>query len=79
LRLNVVRPVETRYYESHLAIDLSIDGPLTATVNAIDRVEHGITRHSEIAELSASQRQIPLVACDQRSHAAACPCARPAR
>ena len=47
-----------------LAVDLSIDGPVTATVYAIDRVEHGITRHSEIAELSASQRQIPVVAFD---------------
>ena len=34
------------------------------TVYATDRVEHGITRHSEIAELSASQRQIPVVAFD---------------
>ena len=47
-----------------LAVDLSIDGPLTATVYAIDRVEHGIKGHSEIAELSASQRQIPVVAFD---------------
>ena len=47
-----------------LAVDLSIDGPVTATVYAIDRVKHGITRHSEIAELSASQRQIPVVAFD---------------
>ena len=47
-----------------LAVDLSIDGPATATVYAIDRVENGITRHSEIAELSASQRQIPVVAFD---------------
>jgi hypothetical protein len=45
-----------------LAVDLSIDGPVTATVFAIDRVQHGITRHSEIAELSASQRPIPVVA-----------------
>jgi hypothetical protein len=47
-----------------LAVDLSIDGPVTATVYAIDRVEHGITRHSELAELSASRRQIPVVAFD---------------
>ena len=47
-----------------LAVDLSIDGPVTATVYAIDRVEQGITRHSEIAELSASQRQVPVVAFD---------------
>ena len=47
-----------------LAVDLSIDGPVTAIVYAIDRVEHGITRHGEIAELSASERQIPVVAFD---------------
>ena len=47
-----------------LAVDLNIDGPVTATVYAIDRVEHGITRHSEIAELSASQRHLPVVAFD---------------
>ncbi len=47
-----------------LAVDLSIDGPVTATVYAIDRVEQGIRRHSEIGELSASQRQVPVVAFD---------------
>jgi hypothetical protein len=47
-----------------LVVDLSIDGPVTATVYAIDRVEHGITRHSELAELSASRSQIPVVAFD---------------
>jgi hypothetical protein len=45
-----------------LAVDLSIDGPVTATVYAIDRVEHEIKRHHEIAELGLSQRQIPVVA-----------------
>jgi hypothetical protein len=34
------------------AVDLRIDGPLTATAYAIDRIEHGITRHADIAELS---------------------------
>ena len=47
-----------------LAVDVSIDSPVTLTVYAIDRVEHGITRHSQLAELSASQRQIPVVAFD---------------
>jgi hypothetical protein len=47
-----------------LAVDLNIDGPVTATVYAIDRVEQGIKRHSEIAELSASQQQVPVVAFD---------------
>jgi hypothetical protein len=47
-----------------LAVDLSIGGPVTATVYAIDRVEHEITRHHEIAELGLCQRQIPVVAFD---------------
>jgi hypothetical protein len=47
-----------------LAVDLSIGGPVTATIYAIDRVEHVITRHHEIAELSLSRRQIPVVAFD---------------
>ena len=47
-----------------LAVDLSIDGAVTATAYAIDRIEHGIKRHSEIAELSAGERQIPAVAFD---------------
>jgi hypothetical protein len=47
-----------------LAVDLSIDGAVTATVYAIDRVEHGIRRHGEIAELSTGERQIPVVAFD---------------
>jgi hypothetical protein len=51
-----------------LAVDLSIDGPVTATVYAIDRVEHGITRHSELAELSASRRQIPVLARRRPGH-----------
>ena len=47
-----------------LAVDLSVGGPVTATVYAIDRVEHVITRHHEIAELSLSRTQIPVVAFD---------------
>ena len=47
-----------------LALDLRVDGPVTATVYAIDRVEHGIARHAEIAELSESRGQIPVVRFD---------------
>ena len=44
-----------------LAVDLRIDGALTATAYAIDRIEHGITRHAEIAELSEMEGEIPVV------------------
>jgi len=44
-----------------LAVDLRIDGPVTATVYAVDRVELGIARHAEIAELSERLGEIPVV------------------
>ena len=47
-----------------LAVDLRVDGPVTATVYAIDRVEQGIARHAEIAELSESLGEIPVVPFD---------------
>jgi hypothetical protein len=47
-----------------LAVDLRIDGPLTATAYAIDRIEHGITRHAEIAELSETGGEIPVIPFD---------------
>lgn len=47
-----------------LAVDLRVDGPVTATVYAIDRVEHGIARHADIAELSESLGEIPVVPFD---------------
>ncbi|HKN44945.1 MAG TPA: hypothetical protein VJW23_13580 [Propionibacteriaceae bacterium] len=47
-----------------LAVDLRIDGPLTATAYAVDRVEHGITRHADIAELSEIHGEIPVVPFD---------------
>lgn len=47
-----------------LAVDLRVDGPVTATVYAVDRVEHGIARHAEIAELSESLGEIPVVPFD---------------
>jgi hypothetical protein len=37
---------------------------VTATVYAIDRVEHGIARHAEIAELSEILGEIPVVPFD---------------
>jgi hypothetical protein len=47
-----------------LAVDLRIDGTLTATAYAIDRIEHGITRHDEIPELSKMHGEIPVVPFD---------------
>jgi hypothetical protein len=44
-----------------LAIDLKVDGPTTATVYAIDRAEHGISLHAEIAELAKGEGEIPVV------------------
>ena len=41
-----------------LAVDLRVDGAVTATIYAIDRVEQGIARHAEIAELSESRRDL---------------------
>jgi hypothetical protein len=43
-----------------LAIDLEIDGPVTATVYAIDRGAHGISAHAAIAELGESLGEIPV-------------------
>ena len=47
-----------------MAVDVRIDGPLTATAYAVDRVEHGITRHADIAELSEMHGEIPVVPLD---------------
>jgi hypothetical protein len=47
-----------------LAIDLKVDGPVRATVYAIDRVEHGITLHAEIADLGQRDGEIPVVRFD---------------
>jgi hypothetical protein len=44
-----------------LAIDLKVDGPVTATVYAIDRVAHGISLHAAIAALGESLGVIPVV------------------
>jgi hypothetical protein len=44
-----------------VGIELRIDGPTTATIYAIDRIEHGIVRQDEIAELGRSRGDIPVV------------------
>ena len=44
-----------------LAIDLIVDGPVTAAVYAIDRGKHGISRHAEIVELGHGRGEIPVV------------------
>ena len=45
-----------------VAVDLTVDGPTTATVYAFDRVEHGVSLHAEIIELGRSRGEVPLVA-----------------
>ena len=47
-----------------LAIDLTVDGPVTATVYAIDRDAHGISEHAAIAALGESLGEIPVVEFD---------------
>jgi hypothetical protein len=37
---------------------------VTATVYAVDRVKHGVARHAEIAALSESHGEIPVVPFD---------------
>jgi hypothetical protein len=44
-----------------LAIDLKVDGPVTAAVYAIDRGKHGISRHAEIVEIGHGRGEIPVV------------------
>jgi hypothetical protein len=47
-----------------LAVDLKVDGPVRATVYAIDRVKHGITLHAEIVDLGRRSGEIPVVEFD---------------
>jgi hypothetical protein len=47
-----------------VGIELKVDGPTTATVYAIDRLEHGIVRQDEIAEMGRTQGAIPVVPFD---------------
>ena len=47
-----------------LAIDLIVDGPVAATIYAVDRVEQGISLHAEIVELGQRAGEIPVVQFD---------------
>jgi hypothetical protein len=47
-----------------LAVDLTVDGPTTATVYAFDRAEHGTSLHAEIIELGRRLGEIPVVPFD---------------
>lgn len=47
-----------------VAVDLAVDGPTTATVYAIDRVEHGMSRLAEVIELGRSRGEVPVVPFD---------------
>jgi hypothetical protein len=44
-----------------LAIDLNVDGPVSAMVYAIDRLEQGISRPAEIVELGQQRGEIPVM------------------
>jgi hypothetical protein len=46
-----------------LAVDLTVDGPVTATVYAIDRIEHGIAVN-RATELGRSRGEVPVVPFD---------------
>lgn len=45
-------------------VDLKVDGPVTATVYAIDRIEHAISLHGDIIELGRSRGEVPVVPFD---------------
>jgi hypothetical protein len=47
-----------------LAVDLTVDGPASATVYAFDRVEHGVSLHAEIIELGRTRGEVPVVPFD---------------
>ncbi len=47
-----------------VAIDLIVDGPVAATIYAVDRVEQGISLHAEIVELGQRDGEIPVVQFD---------------
>ena len=44
-----------------LAVDLSVDGPATVTIYAIDRIEHGVSGNAAITELGERDGEIPVV------------------
>ena len=43
-----------------VAVDLTVDGPTTATIYAFDRIEHGISLQAEIIELGRSRNEVPV-------------------
>jgi hypothetical protein len=47
-----------------VAVDLTVDGPTTATVYVFDRIEHAISLHAEIVELGRSRGEVPVVPFD---------------
>jgi hypothetical protein len=47
-----------------VAVDLTVDGTTTVTVYAFDRIEHGISLHAEIIELSRGRGEVPVVPFD---------------
>ena len=47
-----------------LAVDLSVDGPATVTIYAIDRIEHGVSGNAAIVELGERGGEIPVVQFD---------------
>jgi hypothetical protein len=47
-----------------LAIDLKVDGPVSGTVYAVDRVDHEISVHADIVDLGQRSGEIPVVPFD---------------
>jgi hypothetical protein len=47
-----------------VGIDLKVDGPTTATVYAIDRIEQAVRRQAEIVELGETAGELPVVPFD---------------
>jgi hypothetical protein len=47
-----------------VGIDLKVDGPTTATVYAIDRIEQAVVRPAEIAESGKAGDEIPVMPFD---------------
>ena len=47
-----------------MAVDLRIQGPVTATVYAVDRFSQGLGPHGDVVELGEGDGEIPVVAFD---------------
>jgi hypothetical protein len=47
-----------------LALDLKVDDAVTATIYAVDRIEHGISLQADVIELGRGGREIPVVQFD---------------